>query len=113
MLQESDAFCFPTSYAEGMPTNLLEAGACGNALVVTNTGGTEEIVPDVSHGIVLENVRPDTIAEALLRLYNNPTMLSQLKSNAQHHIETNFSWSKTADSVVRACQRANASNDNR
>ena len=112
LLQESDVFCFPTSYAEGMPTNLLEAGACGNALVVTDTGGTEEIVPDASRGIVLENVKPDTIAEALLHLYNNPTILSQMKSESMRHIEANYSWRKTADSVVRACKRANAVNEN-
>ncbi|HIS40070.1 MAG TPA: glycosyltransferase family 4 protein [Candidatus Aphodovivens avistercoris] len=113
LLQESDVFCFPTSYAEGMPTSLLEAGACGNALVVTDTGGTEEIVPDASHGIVLESVKPNDIAKALLRLYDNPDALSQLKAKAANHIESNFSWRKTADSVVRACQQANSASAHR
>ena len=38
-------YCLPTRYAEGFPTTLLEAAACGCPIVCTPTAGTEELLP--------------------------------------------------------------------
>ncbi len=49
--QNADLFVLP-SYNEGMSNALLEAMACGLSVIVTDVGGTEELVEDGSNGFI-------------------------------------------------------------
>ena len=47
ILSITDAFVNP-SYSEGLPTSVLEAVACGCAIIATDVGGTKEIEREVN-----------------------------------------------------------------
>ncbi len=65
LLQESDAFCFPTYYpAEGQPVNLIEAMAHGLATITTRWRAIPEILPPDYLGFVPPR-SPDAVAAAL------------------------------------------------
>jgi glycosyltransferase involved in cell wall biosynthesis len=67
LLRESDAFCFPTYYpAEGQPVSLIEAMACGLAIVTTRWRAIPELLPPDHPGFVPPR-SPEEIATALLR----------------------------------------------
>lgn len=104
LLQQCDVFCFPTEYGEGLPTCLLEAGACGCALITTDTGGTAEIIPTKDHGIVLKNTDPSTIADAINQLLMDHTRVEILRTNAQNHIESTFTWKNTEHELLEALE---------
>ena len=55
--------CLP-SYREGLPTVLLEAGACGCALVTTDVPGCREVVRDGETGLVVPSRDPMALAQA-------------------------------------------------
>lgn len=102
LLLQADALCLPTDYPEGLPTALLEAGACGCALLCTETGGTAEIIPDARYGIVLSNSRPETIVAALLPLAGDSNAVQALADAARHRVEGTFTWDRTAEAVEAA-----------
>lgn len=100
LLRQSKIFCFPTQYGEGLPTNLLEAGACGCALITTQTGGTDEIVPTPAHGIVLERGDAEEIAQVIRSLIVNPARLQRLRRAAAGHVRERFSWRNSAAQLL-------------
>ncbi len=66
---ESDCFCFPTYYAaEGQPVSLLEAMACGLAIVTTSWRAIPEILPPEYPGFVPPRA-PQQIAAAFQSLF--------------------------------------------
>ena len=67
----ADAFCM-SSFAEGVPTVLMEAMASGLPVVSTGIMGIPELVEDGVTGLLVPPARPDLLADALARLAADP-----------------------------------------
>ncbi|MCK5595328.1 glycosyltransferase [bacterium] len=65
-----DIFVLP-SYYEGLPRSIIEAQACGVAVVATNVGGTPEVVINDKTGILVPSKDEKTIAKAVIDLLTN------------------------------------------
>jgi len=59
----ASVFCLP-SYSEGVPNVVLEAMACGKAVVSTDVGGITEVLPDFA-GIVIQPQDAPALSKAL------------------------------------------------
>ncbi len=71
LLRDSDAFCFPTYYsAEGQPVNLIEAMACGLAIVTSRWRAIPDLLPADYPGFV----RPRDPADVAARLIEAATL---------------------------------------
>ncbi len=92
--QNSDIFCLP-SYNEGMSNALLEAMSCGLPAIVTNVGGTEELVDD-SNGFIFEAGDKDALKDILTNIHKDKKTLKQLGKNSREKA-LKFSWGKIAD----------------
>lgn len=64
VLARSSLVCLP-SYREGLPKILIEAAACGRAIVATNVPGCEEIVRNGVNGVLVPPRDPDALARAI------------------------------------------------
>lgn len=100
LLRDSNCFCLPTTYPEGLPTILLEAAAQENAIVVSDCAGAREVIPNESFGIVLDDTGSESVTEALLRVYDDPTLSQQLGAAVRNHIDGNFTWDVAAQSLI-------------
>ncbi len=60
-----------SSLTEGVSLTLLEAMACGLAVVATRVGGNPEVVADGETGLLVPSGDPAALARALLRLRRN------------------------------------------
>lgn len=100
LLRDSNCFCLPTTYPEGLPTILLEAAAQENAIVVSDCAGAREVIPNESFGIVLDDTGSESVKEALLRVYDDPTLSQQLGAAVRNHIDGNFTWDVAAQSLI-------------
>lgn len=100
LLRDSNCFCLPTTYPEGLPTILLEAAAQENAIVVSDCAGAREVIPNESFGIVLDDTSSESVMEALLRIYDDPTLSKQLGAAVRNHIDDNFTWDVAAQSLI-------------
>ena len=96
LLRDSDCFCLPTEYPEGLPTVLLEAAAQHCAIVVSDCAGAREVVPSKEYGTVLSVVSEDEIAKAILAYRNDCGATTTCGDNAALYIEHCFSWVATA-----------------
>jgi len=93
ILINSDVLVSP-SYSEGMPTVILEAMACGNAIIATNVGSNSTMVSN-ANGWLIE----DDIKKALKVSMINAMTLSKdkhlaLKRKSLEIVSDNFVWDK-------------------
>lgn len=88
--QKADIFVLP-SYNEGMSNALLEAMACGLPVVVTDVGGTKELV-DETNGFIFAKGNVEELVSILENIYNNKNVLSKKAFNSSKKAH-NLSWS--------------------
>ncbi len=82
--------CLP-SYREGLPTVLLEAAACGCALVTTDVPGCREVVCDGETGLMVPSRDPMALAQALRTVILDHSLRERLSVAAQIHVAAEFS----------------------
>lgn len=98
-LVHADAFVLP-SLSEGMPLALLEAMAASLPCVVSDVGGISRQVP--SDGLVLfPPGDPSKLADALVRLSEDPSFAADLGDKARHYAERLFSWETIVDRLLQ------------
>ena len=56
------------SRSEGLGSSLLEAGACGAALIGAKVGGVGEIIADGVDGLMFEHGNADALSELIVKV---------------------------------------------
>lgn len=72
VLRESDIFILASRQPDPCPTALLQAMACGAAVVATNFGGPAEIISDGNDGLLYEPGNYTELADKIIFLLDNP-----------------------------------------
>jgi len=75
---------------DGLPNVLLEAAACGVALVSTPVGGIPELVRDGETGLLVPERDPAALAEAVKRLLADAPLRAKLAAAARRDVEQRF-----------------------
>jgi glycosyltransferase involved in cell wall biosynthesis len=101
LMAGADAFCLPSFY-EGFGLPVLEAMACGAAVVVSNRGAMPEVVGE--SGLVVEP-EPAAVEHALHRLLTDPDLASRLRRSAAERA-AGFTWERTATGWMGALRAA-------
>ncbi|MBD3637710.1 MAG: glycosyltransferase family 4 protein [Crocinitomicaceae bacterium] len=103
VLMNSDCLICP-SHSEGMPTVILEAMACGLAIIATDVGAVSRQVKD--NGILLSTPDPELIRKAVLRIIEmNDNDLTRMKSNSIEYVKKEFLWDVIADKKIAQFNR--------
>jgi phosphatidylinositol alpha 1,6-mannosyltransferase len=98
----ADIFVFPsTTETFGLVT--VEAMASGLAPVAAKVGGAVGIIQDGKSGLFSAPLSPDSLAERLGLLLDNPDARKQIASNARERA-TEFSWVKVLDHLFDSYQ---------
>lgn len=105
LLTDTDVYCLPSHFVEGKPTGVLEAGMCGNAVVVTASGGSLEIVPDNDYGRLVPAGDIDALTRALRELVSDPDERKRVGRNLRERVMEKFTWETAADAVRQAMRR--------
>ncbi|MCC6546656.1 glycosyltransferase family 4 protein [Candidatus Sumerlaeota bacterium] len=90
-----------TSDEEGMPNALLEAMACGCAIVTTNVGGVRSLVEDGKHALVVPAGDVNAIAAAIIRLLEDPLLRASLGRNGTLRAHAHFTTRAMARNHIR------------
>ena len=78
------------SYREGLPKGLIEAAACGLALVTTDVPGCREVVTDGVDGLLVPPRDAPALARAIARLQDDPALRQRLGNAARAKALTQF-----------------------
>lgn len=88
--------CLP-SYREGLPKVLLEAGACGRAVVATDVPGCREVVRHGVTGLLVPPRQVQPLVGALLCLIRDARLRAEFGAAGRAMIEREFSEEKAID----------------
>ena len=88
-----DIFCMP-SYNEGMSVALLESLASGLPAVVTETGGTAELIQD--NGVIVPWDDSKTLADRLEPLIRDKALRTKMGERSRE-IASGYSWRAVAE----------------
>lgn len=89
------------SRSEGLPNTLLEGMACGLPVVASAVGGISEVVAHEENGLLLPEVTPARISEAVAAVLDAPGRAGQLASAARAHVAAHFSLDSMVDAHAR------------
>jgi len=90
-LNELKLLILPTAHAEGLPTIILEAMACGTPVLATPIGAIQDVIKDGETGFILEDNSPACIAENVMRALEHPD-LERIVENARALVEREFTY---------------------
>jgi glycosyltransferase involved in cell wall biosynthesis len=90
LLSAADLFLL-TSVSEGIPVTVLEAMAAGLPVVATRVGGMTEVVEDGQTGLLAPAGDAAALADAILRLANDPALGRRLGMAGRERVQDSFS----------------------
>ena len=99
-----DVYCLPSLW-EGLSIALLEAMAMGKAIVATPTDGTKEVIAHDGNGLLIPYSQPQALADAVIRLYEDPVLCKQCGIHARQLVAQRFDAQRVSDIVSEIYQQ--------
>ena len=101
----ADVFVLPAVTSkigtEGQGLVLLEAMACGTAVIGTDTGGIKFIVKNNENGLLARERDENDLAENIVKVLSNNKLKQKLSKNGIKFVKDNYSW----DIIVKTFDR--------
>ncbi len=95
-----DAAVLAATKREGLPKTVIEAMVYGVPPIVTDTGGSAELVATGQTGIVVPPGDPVALAEAMQRLSQQRDLASEMGQKSRRRIEEHFNIRDTIDRTL-------------
>jgi len=76
IIRSSDLFVLPSIF-EGMPLSVIEAMACGKAVVATGVDGTADVMVDNITGYLVPPKDPEQLAQRIIKLLESDELRTQ------------------------------------
>lgn len=77
LYEQTDIFVLPSIWAENQPVTITEAMACGVPVIVSDLGGSKELVKDGYSGLVFKNCNSDDLASKIDYLIDNRSLIKE------------------------------------
>ncbi len=105
-----DILVHPVS-KEGSGRAIMEAMAAGKPVIAIKSGGVQELIQHEQTGLLVKPGDPPALAEAILRLMNDPEMRQRIGQQAKLYAHNHFSHERTASQVFQIYQEVLAKLD--
>ena len=89
---------------EPMGMVALEGMAVQIPVIVSNIGGLVELVKDNYNGFQVPEKNPDALAQAILKIKNNPSLTKTLSLNGAEEIKKNYTMMAGAQKFIKVFQ---------
>jgi glycosyltransferase involved in cell wall biosynthesis len=101
----ADIFALPSLW-EGLPISILEAMALGVPTISTDINAIPEALKDAETGLLIKAGSSNALAEAILRLKDDPELRKRLAQNGREFVLANFDERDAAAIALRAYEEA-------
>jgi len=92
-------FVLPSFYGEGVPRTILEAMSMGRPIITTDSPGCRETVVPGKNGFLVATRSVEPLAEAMLKLIENPELRSSMGRASRKLAEEKFDVHKVNESL--------------
>jgi len=99
LLRRFDVFVLPTLSEEPLSRAVMEAMACGLAVIGSDTGGTPEMITHGHDGLLVPAGDSGSLAEWLRRLAEDPHLRLHLGQEARRTAEARFGIERMVDEI--------------
>ncbi|NIX75096.1 glycosyltransferase [Microvirga terricola] len=99
--REHHVACLPSRGGEGLPRTLLEAAACGRAIVTTDVPGCRTLVRDGIEGKIVPPDDAVRLADAFVLLARQPDLTARMGEAARVRVLDGFTERNVMDAVKR------------
>ncbi|MDN3493737.1 glycosyltransferase family 4 protein [Winogradskyella bathintestinalis] len=89
-LHNNDVFVLPSYYREGLPRTTLEACACGNPIITTDSVGCRESVKEGVNGFLIEPQNLEALIKSMELFITNPEKIKEMGINSRKYAEERF-----------------------
>jgi glycosyltransferase involved in cell wall biosynthesis len=97
--REHHVACLPSRGGEGLPRTLLEAAACGRAIVTTDVPGCRTLVRDGVEGRLVPADDTESLANVLVALSGQPDEVARMCEAARARVLDGFTERDVIESV--------------
>lgn len=104
VLAQANVVCLP-SYREGLPNVLIEAAACGRAIVTTDTPGCREIVREGVNGLLVPVKDTVALANALRILLEDADLRAKMGERSHAIAISEFSLERVIERTLAVFRR--------
>jgi glycosyltransferase involved in cell wall biosynthesis len=104
LMAASDLLVLPSLF-EGLPLVLLEAMAAGLPALATRVPGSADAIRDGEHGTLVPPGDPSGLAEAIIRLLEDPARRALLASAGRSRFESEFTAARMARETLALYRR--------
>lgn len=111
-LRKLDVLSVPATYNEPKGIFLLEAMACGVPVVQPRRGTFTEIVEKTGGGLLVEPDSPESLAEGIFEIYQDPMLSEKLGLSGFENVRRHYSVARMADRALEVYESV-ARNENR
>ena len=98
-LAQCSVFVLP-SYREGTPKTVLEAMACGKAIITTDAPGCKETVKDQKNGFLVPARDVNAVAEKMIYLIEHPDRINGMATEGRKMVEDLFDVRKVNGAII-------------
>ncbi len=105
LIAACQASVLPSLKREGLPKTVIESMVYGVAPIVTDTGGSAELIEHEKSGIIIRPGNPDDISEAIEFLAQNPGKRVTMGDNARDRINSHFNVNQSIEQTLGHLQR--------
>lgn len=100
LLADADILVLPSTVPEACPMVILEAMACGVPIIVSDLGGTKEIVQDSYNGYLFNAGDECGLSKKLNKFFNlNPKIIQQMKLNCRREAKLKYDLKDNANKI--------------
>ena len=99
LLSQNDVLICP-SWSEGFPNVILEAMACGLAIIATNVGAVAAMVSD-KNGWLIEPANKEQLEAAIIDAIDSKELISK-KENSLQLVLSTFNWDIISQKTIEA-----------
>lgn len=103
-LRQLDVFV-ALSRQESFGAAILEAGACGLPVVVSNAAGPAEVTVEGETGLVVPIDDVEAAAQAIARLALDGDLRERMGAAGRRHVQERYSWERSVDDMLETYRR--------
>lgn len=107
-LSKQDFGIFPSIYRDPFPLVPLEMMAAGLPVIAYDFGGPREAIVDGLTGFLVENKRPEKLAEEIDYFLDNRDEIERMGKAARAHVEQNFTWERHVNRLLEIYEEITA-----